>query len=94
MNPKSKYVCIYHKNVLRYEAKPDKKESSSNQTSIIENNKNPSANVISELKVVEQVNIDVVNSVILDNGSGMIKAGFSGEDAPRVAFVTKENFKP
>ncbi len=27
-------------------------------------------------------------TVVLDNGSGMIKAGFAGEDAPSVVFRT------
>ena len=27
-----------------------------------------------------------VPAVVLDNGSGMVKAGFSGDDAPRAVF--------
>ncbi|CAF0787844.1 unnamed protein product [Rotaria sordida] len=30
--------------------------------------------------------IDQLNPIVIDNGSGMIKAGFSGEDAPRTIF--------
>ncbi len=29
---------------------------------------------------------DDVQSVVIDNGSGMIKAGFAGDDAPRAVF--------
>ena len=29
---------------------------------------------------------DEVSAIILDNGSGMCKAGFAGEDAPRTIF--------
>ncbi|CAF0775205.1 unnamed protein product [Rotaria sordida] len=32
--------------------------------------------------------IDQLNPIVIDNGSGMIKAGFSGEDAPRTIFPT------
>ena len=27
-----------------------------------------------------------VSAVVLDNGSGMVKAGFAGDDAPRAGF--------
>jgi actin-related protein len=27
-----------------------------------------------------------INAIVIDNGSGMVKAGFSGEDAPRAVF--------
>ena len=27
-----------------------------------------------------------VSAVVLDNGSGMVKAGFAGDDAPRAVF--------
>ncbi|CAF3343650.1 unnamed protein product [Rotaria sp. Silwood1] len=30
--------------------------------------------------------IDQLNPIVIDNGSGMVKAGFSGEDAPRTVF--------
>jgi actin-related protein len=29
---------------------------------------------------------DELNAIVIDNGSGMVKAGFSGEDAPRAVF--------
>jgi len=29
---------------------------------------------------------DEVSAIVIDNGSGMVKAGFSGEDAPRAVF--------
>lgn len=29
-----------------------------------------------------------MEAIVLDNGSGVIKAGFSGEDSPRAAFVS------
>lgn len=29
-----------------------------------------------------------VTAVIIDNGSGMVKAGFAGDDAPRSVFPT------
>ena len=29
---------------------------------------------------------DEVSALVTDNGSGMIKAGFAGDDAPRVVF--------
>ncbi|CAF1355978.1 unnamed protein product, partial [Didymodactylos carnosus] len=29
---------------------------------------------------------DDIPAIVLDNGSGMVKAGFSGEDAPRAVF--------
>jgi len=29
---------------------------------------------------------DGVSAVVIDNGSGMCKAGFAGDDAPRVVF--------
>ena len=29
---------------------------------------------------------DGINGVVIDNGSGMVKAGFAGEDAPRAVF--------
>ena len=29
---------------------------------------------------------DVVQAVVIDNGSGMSKAGFAGDDAPRAVF--------
>ena len=29
---------------------------------------------------------DQLNAVVIDNGSGMVKAGFAGEDAPRTVF--------
>jgi actin beta/gamma 1 len=29
---------------------------------------------------------DDINAIVIDNGSGMVKAGFSGEDAPRAVF--------
>jgi len=29
---------------------------------------------------------DDVMALVVDNGSGMVKAGFSGEDAPRAVF--------
>jgi len=29
---------------------------------------------------------EVVAAVVIDNGSGMCKAGFAGEDAPRAVF--------
>ena len=31
-------------------------------------------------------NGDETNAIVIDNGSGMVKAGFSGEDAPRAVF--------
>jgi actin-related protein len=30
--------------------------------------------------------MDETSAIVLDNGSGMCKAGFSGEDAPRAVF--------
>ena len=29
---------------------------------------------------------DGINGLVIDNGSGMVKAGFAGEDAPRAVF--------
>ena len=29
---------------------------------------------------------DQLNPIVIDNGSGMVKAGFAGEDAPRAVF--------
>ena len=29
---------------------------------------------------------DSVSGLVIDNGSGMVKAGFAGEDAPRAVF--------
>jgi actin len=29
---------------------------------------------------------DEVNTLVIDNGSGMCKAGFSGDEAPRLVF--------
>ena len=29
---------------------------------------------------------DDVTAVVIDNGSGMVKAGFAGDDAPRAVF--------
>lgn len=29
---------------------------------------------------------DVIHPVVIDNGSGLSKAGFAGDDAPRVVF--------
>ena len=29
---------------------------------------------------------DGINGVVIDSGSGMVKAGFAGEDAPRAVF--------
>ena len=29
-----------------------------------------------------------VTAVIIDNGSGLVKAGFAGDDAPRSVFAT------
>ena len=29
---------------------------------------------------------DEINAIVLDNGSGMCKAGFAGDDAPRAVF--------
>ncbi|CAF5172346.1 unnamed protein product, partial [Rotaria magnacalcarata] len=29
---------------------------------------------------------DELNAIVIDNGSGMVKAGFCGEDAPRAVF--------
>ena len=31
-------------------------------------------------------NTDEVTAVVMDNGSGMVKAGFAGDDAPRAVF--------
>ena len=31
---------------------------------------------------------DEVQALVIDNGSGTIKAGFAGEDAPRAVFPT------
>ena len=39
----------------------------------------------------------LVNSLVVDNGSGMVKAGFSGDDAPRSVFpsiVGRPKVKP
>ena len=30
--------------------------------------------------------MDDVTAVVMDNGSGMVKAGFAGDDAPRAVF--------
>ena len=30
--------------------------------------------------------IDEIQNCVIDNGSGVVKAGFSGEDAPRAIF--------
>jgi actin-related protein len=30
---------------------------------------------------------DTVSPIVIDNGSGMCKAGVSGDDAPRIAFL-------
>ena len=32
--------------------------------------------------------VDDITAVVVDNGSGMIKAGFGGDDAPRSVFAT------
>jgi actin beta/gamma 1 len=31
---------------------------------------------------------DDVAAIVIDNGSGIIKAGFGGDDAPRAVFTT------
>ena len=32
------------------------------------------------------INEDDIAAVVIDNGSGMVKAGFAGDDAPRAVF--------
>jgi actin beta/gamma 1 len=32
--------------------------------------------------------VDEVRALVIDNGSGMCKAGFAGDDAPRAVFPT------
>lgn len=39
-----------------------------------------------KLKLIEKMCDDEIAALVIDNGSGMCKAGFAGDDAPRAVF--------